>query len=77
MVAFVFTYSVVWLVLILYVFNLGITQRRLMRTAATLQPQTANQEGLRRAARDDAAGEYVTNPKTAHRRPTEVARRAS
>ena len=55
MVTFVFTYSVVWLVLILYVVNLGITQRRLTRTASTFQPQMANQEGLPRAASNDGA----------------------
>ena len=52
---FVLTYSIVWLVLILYVANLGITQRRLTRTADALQSQLANQEGLPRGARNKAA----------------------
>ena len=44
MSTFVLTYAIVWLVLILYVANLGITQRRLMRTAAALQFQRTTQE---------------------------------
>lgn len=51
----VVTYAIVWLVLILYVVNLGMTQRKLKRTADALQSQLANQDGLRRAASDDAA----------------------
>ncbi len=43
MSTFVMTYAIVWLVLALYVVNLGITHRRLTRTAGTLQPQLANQ----------------------------------
>ncbi len=54
MSTFVLTYSIVWLVLILYVANLGITQRRLMRTADALQFQRTTQERLPRSACDNA-----------------------
>ncbi len=42
MYTFVFTYSIVWLVLVLYVVRLGIRQHRLIQIVNALQSQIDN-----------------------------------